>query len=158
MSDNGSIEKNVVGILSENEDEEVSEIQMLTQEAVNKQIKGFVASLTSQLKKLTRVVQGMVTRQHPDHYRRTDFGTTSLIQPYISPTMTIITGCMISFRIPHPYKLAGLGCPVIGRTAIAREKKESCPTSVAQLISQILERHFSKYRKRFFAHTAHTTN
>ena len=77
MSDNGSTEENVIGILSENVEGEVSEIQTLTQEAVNERIRGFIAPLTRQLEELSWLVQGMVTTQHPDHYPRIDFGTTS---------------------------------------------------------------------------------
>ena len=77
LSDNGSIEENVTGNSSKNVEGGVSEIQTLTQEAVNEQVKEFIAPLTRQLEELTRLVQGMVTTQHPDHYRRTDFGTTS---------------------------------------------------------------------------------
>ena len=57
--------------------EEVSEIQTLTQEAVNEQIRRFISPLTRQLEELSRLVQGKVTTQHPDHYPRTDFGATS---------------------------------------------------------------------------------
>ena len=77
MNDNSSIEEKATGNLSENVEGEVSEIQTLAQEAVNEQIRGFIASVTHQLEKLTRLVQGMVTTQHPDFYPRTDFGTTS---------------------------------------------------------------------------------
>ena len=45
---------------------EVSEFQTLTQEAVGKQIRVFVASLTRQLDELTRLVQGMTTSRHPN--------------------------------------------------------------------------------------------
>ena len=41
MSENGSIEDNRVGNLSENTKGEVPQIRVLTQEAFNKQIKGF---------------------------------------------------------------------------------------------------------------------
>ena len=49
----------------------------MTQEAVKEQIRGFNAPLTHQLEELTRLVQGMVTTQHPDYYHRIDFGITS---------------------------------------------------------------------------------
>ena len=74
---NSSIEENATGNSSENVEGEVSEIQTLTQEAVNEQIRGFIAPLTRQLEEFTRLFQGLVTTQHPDHYPRTDFGTTS---------------------------------------------------------------------------------
>ena len=85
MSDNGSIEGNVSGNSSENV-EEFSEIQTLTQDAVNEGLTSFIAPLTRQLEELTRLVQGMATTQHPDHYRRTDFGTTSGTAIYQSDT------------------------------------------------------------------------
>ena len=77
MSDHGSTEENEAGILSENVEEEVSEIQTLTHEAVNKQIRGFIAPLIRRLEELTRLVQGMNTTRHPNHFPRTEFGTTS---------------------------------------------------------------------------------
>ena len=46
---------------SENVEREVSEFQTLTQEAVGKQIRVFVASVTRQLDELTRLVQAMTT-------------------------------------------------------------------------------------------------
>ena len=50
----------------------------MTQEAVNEQIRGFIAPLTRQLKELTRLVQGMSTsRRHPNSYPRTELGTIS---------------------------------------------------------------------------------
>ena len=85
MSDNDSIEENVTENSSKNVEGEVSEIQTLTQKPVNEQIKGFIAPLTRQLEELTRLVQRIVTTHHPDHYPRTNFGTT-LVQPHISPT------------------------------------------------------------------------
>ena len=66
-SESGSIDKNVTWNSSENV-EEVSEIQTLTQKAVNEQTKGFLAPLTRQLKELTRSVQKMVTTPQPSHY------------------------------------------------------------------------------------------
>ena len=85
MSDQGSIEENVTGNSLEYVEGEVSEIQTLTQEAV-KQIRGFIAPLTRQLEELTQLVQGMVTTQHPYHYPRTDFATTSGTVTYQSDT------------------------------------------------------------------------
>ena len=84
MSDHGSTEENVTGNSSENVEGEVFEIQTLTQEAVNEQIRAFVAPLTRKLEELTRLVQGMVTTPHPSHYPRTDFGATCGIATYQS--------------------------------------------------------------------------
>ena len=53
MSENCSTEDNRAGNSSENTEEEVPEIHTLTQEAVNEQIKGFIASLARQLEELT---------------------------------------------------------------------------------------------------------
>ena len=77
MSDHGSTEEDAAGILSENVEGEVSEIQMVIHEAVNEQIRRFIAPLIRQLEELTRLVQGMNTTRHPNHYPRTEFGTTS---------------------------------------------------------------------------------
>ena len=85
MSDHGSTEENITGNPSQNVEGEVSEIQTLPQEPVNEQIRGFIAPLTRQLEELTRLVQGIVTTQHPDHYPRTDF-VPLLVQPLISPS------------------------------------------------------------------------
>ena len=82
MSDHSSIEENIIGTSTENFKKEASEIQTLTQETVNEQIGGFIAPLTRQLEKLTRLVLVMVTTQHPNHYPRTDFGTTSRTATY----------------------------------------------------------------------------
>ena len=62
---------------SENVKREIPEFQRLTQEAVNEQIRGFIAPLTRQLGELTRLVQGMTTSRHPNFYPRTELGTTS---------------------------------------------------------------------------------
>ena len=88
MSDHVSTEENVTGISSQNV-EEVSEIQSLTQEAVSEQIRGFIAPLTHQLEELTRLVQGMETTQHPDHYTKTDFGTPSGTATHQSDTYSL---------------------------------------------------------------------
>ena len=77
MRDHGSTEEIATEILSEKVEGEVSEIQTWTQEAVNEQIRGFIARLTRQLEELTRLVQGMTTTRHPNYYPRTEFGTTS---------------------------------------------------------------------------------
>ena len=63
MSDNdhSCTEENVTGNSSENVEREVPEIQTLTQEAVNEQIRGVAALLTCHPEDLTLVVQGMVT-------------------------------------------------------------------------------------------------
>ena len=61
----------------ENVEGEVPEFQMLTQEAVNEQIRWFIAPLTRQLEELTRLVQGMTTSRHPNSYPRTELGITS---------------------------------------------------------------------------------
>ena len=65
MSEDGSIEENRASNSSENFGEEVPEIHTLTQEAVNEQIKGFIAPLTCQLEELTRLLEGMVTTPNP---------------------------------------------------------------------------------------------
>ena len=53
------------------------EIQTLTQEGVDEQIRGFIAPLTRQLEELTRLLQEMSTSRHPNSYPRTELGTTS---------------------------------------------------------------------------------
>ena len=77
MSENGGVEENRAGNSSGNVEEEVPEIQTLTQEAVNEQFKGLIAPLTCQLKKLTQLVQGMVTTPRPSHFPRADYSTIS---------------------------------------------------------------------------------
>ena len=77
MSDRGSIEENVTGSSTENIEGEVSEIQTLTQEAINEQVKWLIAPLSRQLKVLTRLLQGMMTTQQPEHYPKAVIGTTS---------------------------------------------------------------------------------
>ena len=62
---------------SENVEWESPEIQTLTQEAINEQIRGSIAPLTRQLEKLTRLVQGISTWRHPNYYPRTELGTVS---------------------------------------------------------------------------------
>ena len=61
----------------ENVKRESPDIQTLTQEAVNEQIRGFIAPLIRHLEELTRLVQGISTSRHPNSYPRTDHGTTS---------------------------------------------------------------------------------
>ena len=84
MSENGSAEDNMAGKASENTKGEVPEIRILTEEAINEQIKGFIAPLTRQLEELTRLVQGMVTTPHPCYHPKTDYSSisgTSAYQP-----------------------------------------------------------------------------
>ena len=77
ISNHGSTEEVVNGSPSENVEGEVSEFQTLTQEAVNEQIRGFIAPLTRQLEELTRLVQGTTISRHPNFYPKTKLGTTS---------------------------------------------------------------------------------
>ncbi len=86
MSDNGSIEENISTNSSKNVKGENYEIQILTQEAVNEQIGCFIVPLTRQLEELTRLVQGLVTTLHQDHYPRTDFSPTSGTATFQSDT------------------------------------------------------------------------
>ena len=76
----------MTGNSSENVEREVNEIQTLTQERVNEQIRGFIVPLTRKKEELTRLVQGMLTTQHPDYYPRTDFGATFGTVSYQSDT------------------------------------------------------------------------
>ena len=50
---------------------------MLTQEAVNEQIRGFIAPLTRQLEELIRLVQKMSTSGRPNSYPETELGAVS---------------------------------------------------------------------------------
>ena len=52
-------------------------MQTLTQEAIDEQIRGFIALLTRQLEELTQLVEEMSTTRHPNSYPRTELGTTS---------------------------------------------------------------------------------
>ena len=88
-SDDGSTKENAIWISSKNVEGELPEIQKLTQEAVNEQIRGFIAPLTHQLEELTRLVQAMTTTRHPNHYPRTEFGTTS---GTATPQFDMVTG------------------------------------------------------------------
>ena len=88
MSENGSAEDNRTGNSSENIEKGVPEIRFLTQEAVNDQIKGFIAPLTRQLEELTQLVLGMVTTSHRSHYPRADYSTISGTA-HISPTICL---------------------------------------------------------------------
>ena len=77
MSHHGNSEEIAHKSSSENVDGEIPEIQTLTQEAVNEQIRRFIAPLTRQLEELTRLVQGMTTSCYPNPYPRTELGTIS---------------------------------------------------------------------------------
>ena len=77
MGHHGSTEELVNRSSSENVEGESPEIQTLTQEAVNEQIRRFIVPLTRQLDDLTQLVQGMSTSRHPNSYPRTELGTTS---------------------------------------------------------------------------------
>ena len=77
MSHHGSTEERVTGMSSENVRKQVSEAQPWTHETVNEPIRGFIATPFRQLEELTRLVQGTVSMQHPDHYPGTDSDTTS---------------------------------------------------------------------------------
>ena len=65
MSHHGIIEELVKRSSSENVEGESPENQTWTQEAVNEQIREFIAPLNHQLEELTRLVQGMSTSRHP---------------------------------------------------------------------------------------------
>ena len=77
MSNHGSTEEIANRNSSENFEGEVLKFQTLAQEAVNEQIRVFVAPLARQLKELTRLVQGMITSRHPNSYPRIELGTAS---------------------------------------------------------------------------------
>ena len=77
MSNHGSSDEIANGVSSENVEGDIPEFQTLTQEAVNEQIRGFIAPLTRQLEELTRLVQGMTTSRHSNSYPRTELGATS---------------------------------------------------------------------------------
>ena len=97
MSDHSSTEENLTGISSQNVEEKVPEIQTLTQEAVGEQIRGLIAPLTHQVEDLIRLVQGMVTMKHPDHFPRTDKSTTSGRATHQSDiSLTISSSVMLS--------------------------------------------------------------
>ena len=66
MSDHGSSKENATGSSSENIEGVASEIQTLTQGAVNEHIRCLIAPLTRRLEELTRLVQGLTTTQHPN--------------------------------------------------------------------------------------------
>ena len=62
---------------SENIEREVPKFQMLTQEAISEQSRGFIPPIVRHLEELTRLVQGMTTSRHLKPYPRTELGTTS---------------------------------------------------------------------------------
>ena len=66
VSHHGSTEEIAKRNSSENSVGENSEIHSLTQEAVDQQIRGFIAHLTRQLEELTRLVQEISTSRHPN--------------------------------------------------------------------------------------------
>ena len=89
VSDNGSVEDNRADNSSKNTEEEVPETRILTQEAVNEQIKGFIAPPARQLEELTQLVQGMVTTPHSSHCPRIDYSIiygTAAHQPDTEPS------------------------------------------------------------------------
>ena len=77
MSHHGSTEEIVNRSSPENIEGGNPAIQMLTQEAVNEQIRGFIAPLTCPPEELTRLVQIMSTSKHPSSHPRIELGTTS---------------------------------------------------------------------------------
>ena len=77
MSNHGNMEESCNRNASENVEGEVPEPQTLIKEAVNEQIRGFIAPLTHQLEELTQLVPGMTTSGHPNSYPRTELSTTS---------------------------------------------------------------------------------
>ena len=77
MNHHGSTEEIANRNLSENAVRENPEMQTLTQEAVDEQIRGFIAPLTHQLEELNRPVQEIFTSRHPNSHLRTELGTTS---------------------------------------------------------------------------------
>ena len=76
MSNHCSTEEIANGSLSGNIEREVSAFQTLFHEAVNKQIRGFLAPLTRQLYELIQLVQE-ITLQHSNSYPRIKLRPTS---------------------------------------------------------------------------------
>ena len=72
ISNHGSREEIANRSSPENFEAEVPEFQTLTQEAVNEQIRVFIAPLSLQLEELTRLVQGMTTSRHPNSHPGTE--------------------------------------------------------------------------------------
>ena len=77
MSENGSIENNGIGNPSENTGEEIPDVCVLTQEAVNGQMKGFIAPLIRQLDELFGLVEGIMTTPYLSHSPRADYSAIS---------------------------------------------------------------------------------
>ena len=77
MTHHGSTEELVNRISSGIVKRQSLEIHTLTQEAVNEQIRGFIAPLNRQPEELTRLVHGISTSRHPNSYLKTELGTTS---------------------------------------------------------------------------------
>ena len=77
ISEIGIIEGNGVRNPSENLDEEFPEVRVLTQKVVNEQLNDFMTPITRQLKKLTWLVQEMMTTPQPSHYPRADYSAIS---------------------------------------------------------------------------------
>ena len=84
----GSIEGNTVGNPSENTEEEIPEVRVLTEEVVNEQIKGII--VTRQLEGLTRLVQGMLTTLHPSQYPKANYSAFSGASVHQSERQTSI--------------------------------------------------------------------
>ena len=87
MNENGSIEENGTASSWEIVGEEVADNQTLTHEAVNEQIKEFIAPLFRLLEELTRLVQDLVTTLHPGHYLTTDPSAVSGAASHQSDTV-----------------------------------------------------------------------
>ena len=81
MSNHGSTGEIANRISSENVEGEVPGFQTLTQEAVNEQIRGFIAPLIRQVEELARLAQGMTTSRHPGLSL-----VPFLVRPCLSPT------------------------------------------------------------------------
>ena len=111
MSHHGSTEEIANRRSSENVRGEIPEFQTLAQEAVNEQIRGFIAPPTRQLEELTRLVQGMSTSRHWNSYPRTELGTTSGTAMPQSDTPSYLASpfepwrCVLSFDLNWPAEL-----------------------------------------------------
>ena len=102
MSNHGSTEELANRSSSENVEGGTPEFQTLTQEAVNEQIRRFIAPLTRQLEELTRLVQGMTTSRHPNYYPRTELGITS---GTAMPQSDILKNCLRAIKIHKHLRL-----------------------------------------------------
>ena len=89
MKKNGSAEDNRVGNSSKNTLKKVPKVRILSPEAVNEQMKKFIAPLIRQLEELTRPVQGMLTTPHIRAITLRLVTLPLLVQPYISPTKSL---------------------------------------------------------------------